>query len=164
MRIRTTSIVASCILSLLACALLAQEQSPDQAKMEALWKAFSTPCEHHARFQEMVGNWTVKTTDYTMNSSAPAITSGDATFETIMGGRYLLQHFRSTVNGEAFEGMGITGYDNAKQEVRRQLDRQHGYRCHVVGRHAGSGHPYDDRVFGDVIPHGTHEGENGIDA
>ncbi len=109
-------LVVSFLLALSTATVSAQEQGQDQAKMEAMWKAFATPGEQHAHFKDMEGAWSVETKDYMMNPSSPTVSHGEAKFETIMDGRFLVQHFHSTMNGQPFEGMGITGYDNAKKK------------------------------------------------
>jgi len=97
----------------------AQEAEGDMgldSAMMANWAKFATPGEHHAHFQKMVGKWTASST-FWMGFDAPAMTSeGTAEFEVIFGGRYLVQHYQGEFMGDVFHGMGITAYDNFRQE------------------------------------------------
>ena len=110
-------IAVGCTLSIAMTALHAQEQAAtDQAAMEAMWKAYATPGEPHARFEEMNGTWSVEGKDYMTNPAAPATFQGEAKFQTVLDGRFLVQHYHATFQGQPFEGMGITGYDNAQKK------------------------------------------------
>ncbi len=105
------------ILSVVAPLAKAQQQAPaDPAAMEAMWKEYATPGEPHKAFQTMKGTWSVDGKDYMTNPASPTMSTGEAKFETVLGGRFLVQHYHSTFQGQPFEGMGITGYDNAKKK------------------------------------------------
>lgn len=94
-------------------------QPPDQ---EA-WRRFATPGPAHEAFAEFVGDWKTKTTLYIPNPDDPQVSEGTAKFELLMGGRYLKQTFQGQYRGAKFEGMGITGYDNAlKKYVTTWID------------------------------------------
>lgn len=88
----------------------------DPAQMEAMWKAFATPGEPHAALAKMQGEWLVEATDYMSNPAAPTTSKGESVFETVLDGRFLVQHYHGNFGGQAFEGMGVTGYDNAKKK------------------------------------------------
>jgi hypothetical protein len=47
---------------------------------------------------------------------APITSQGTARFSLMMGGRYLRQDFRGEFEGNKFQGMGLTGYDNAQKK------------------------------------------------
>ena len=44
-------------------------------------------------------------------------TTGTATFKMILGGRWQEQTFHGTFMGKPYEGRGLLGYDNLKQEL-----------------------------------------------
>lgn len=116
MRTSWQIVVVGCSVFLSAAILHAQNQGPDPAQMEKMWKEFATPGEPHAHFKELAGMWSVQSTDYMMNPTSPVKATGEAKFETMMDGRFLVQHYKSEMGGQPFEGMGITGYDNAKKK------------------------------------------------
>ena len=49
-------------------------------------------------------------------NAPPMETSGSTETEMILGGRFLVDHTTGEFNGQKFEGMGISGYDNIKQK------------------------------------------------
>jgi len=100
----------------------AQENAPkgappadEMAAMMAELMKYGTPGEHHQHLQPLAGTWKCaskfrQVPDAPWNESA-----SDATFEWILGGRFLQQKVKSPAT-EAFpmdfEGMGLLGYDN----------------------------------------------------
>lgn len=84
------------------------------ADMKAM-TAYSTPGEIHQILAKSVGSWREDITIW-MQPGAPAIKStGEATDEMILGGRYLQAKNTGNFMGTPFEGIGIIGYDNAKK-------------------------------------------------
>jgi hypothetical protein len=72
------------------------------------------PGPEHARLKQFVGTWDVASELFMDPTQPPIKTKSTATFEMILGGRYLLQKVTGDAffpGGEAFEGRGITGYD-----------------------------------------------------
>jgi len=91
-----------------------QEMSPEDL-MAAVAK-ISTPNEYHKALGAMVGNWKAKTS-FIMDPSQPAMEGeGSMTVEWILGGRFIKSSFQTEFMGEAFEGLGFTGYDVAHEE------------------------------------------------
>ena len=107
------------LIAIMVMPAAAQEAEGDMgldSAMMANWAKFATPGENHAHFQKMVGKWTASST-FWMGPDAPEMTSeGTAEFEVIFGGRYLVQHYQGEFMGDIFHGMGITAYDNFRQE------------------------------------------------
>lgn len=88
---------------------------PDQAKMMEI-KKLGSPNENHQVLNSLVGNWT-HVVRWKMDPSAEFTEStGTNTNEWILGGRFLQQKVSGQFMGEAFEGIGLTGYDNVKKE------------------------------------------------
>ncbi len=119
-----------CILTcafLLAAPLIAQEKKSEQppagedetARMMEAWAKIATPGEHHAHLKPLEGKWTV-TGKQRMSPEAPwSDHNGACEARWVLGGRFLQQNY----TGQAmipempeFEGLGIFGYDNAKQK------------------------------------------------
>jgi len=91
----------------------------DPEKLAAAMEMMAKPSESHKHLQEMVGEY--KTIAHWSDRSDPTSTKtmrdeGTATFESILGGRFVVQEFHGHVGGEKFEGMGLYGYDNAQQK------------------------------------------------
>jgi hypothetical protein len=70
------------------------------------------PGEAHAAFQESVGSWNTTMNIYTVPDAPPMTMTGTSELETIMGGRFLVEHYSSDFMGTPFEGMMTQGYDN----------------------------------------------------
>ena len=115
----TTGLLAAMVLTIGMIPAFAQqpeEMSPEMAAMMAKWNEIKTPGEPHKKFAEVAGKWTA-TAKFWMDPAAPPSESqGTAEFKTIFGGRYLVQEYTGDWMGETFHGMGITGFDNFRQE------------------------------------------------
>jgi len=104
-----------------------KDAKPDDAQMMAMMMDLAKPGENHKILQASVGSWTY-TTKFWMSpdtNTPPMESSGTAVTKPIMGGRY----FQTDHNGKIqmpgpdgkltdieFQGMEITGYDNAKKK------------------------------------------------
>jgi uncharacterized protein DUF1579 len=96
-----------------------QAGQPDQAEMMAKWMELSTPSEHHAKLEAFVGSWDVTTKFWMAPGAPPQVNTGTSEIKWILGGRFIQEDFQSTMQmpgaePQAFQGVGITGYDNAK--------------------------------------------------
>ena len=89
---------------------LAQTQDEMKAMM-----AYSTPGDNHKMLGKMAGTWSAAVTFWMQPGAAPMTSTATAVNEMIMGGRYLQSKNTGTMMGQPFEGLGITGYDNAKK-------------------------------------------------
>jgi hypothetical protein len=100
------------IVAFTCCSLTTNAQSQDD--MKAMMN-YSTPGEIHKMMAKSVGSWEGKVSMW-MEPGAPVINStGEAQTDTILGGRYLQTRNTSNFMGMPFEGISITGYDNAKK-------------------------------------------------
>lgn len=103
-------------LFLVSSNLLAQEGGYEMSAEEKAWIDYMTPGQAHQMLAEQVGSWNVHTKMW-MDPSASAMESdGTSKAEMILGGRYLHSTFSGTMMGMPFEGISLTGYDNAKKE------------------------------------------------
>lgn len=77
--------------------------------------ALAQPGEHHKAMDRLVGDWKTSVKMY-MGSADPTTSIGSASYQWILGGRYMQEKHTGNIGGMPFEGLGITGYDNAKDE------------------------------------------------
>ena len=89
-----------------------QNQALDMEK----WKEYATPNENHKILDAFAGNWDYTVKWWSSPNSQPEISQGTSQARWIMGGRFLEQTSKGTSMGQPFEGMGITGYNNAKKK------------------------------------------------
>ncbi len=87
-----------------------------QSKMMASWMKNASPGEFHKHLQPLVGKWNT-TTKFRLSKEAPwSESTGFSESKWAMGGRYIIENFKSFSVEMPFEGMGITGYDNTKKK------------------------------------------------
>ncbi|MCB0272818.1 MAG: DUF1579 domain-containing protein [Bdellovibrionales bacterium] len=95
-----------------------EQPSITQEQMEEAMK-LGAPSDAHKKLDAFVGNWTY-TGKFWMDPSQkkPEVMTGTNENEWILGGRFLQAKATGEATNEwpAFEGMGLTGYDNVKQE------------------------------------------------
>jgi len=93
----------------------AKKMEMDPAMMKAMMDA-ATPGAAHKALDGMIGTWDTKVTSWMMPGMDPMVSTGTSENKWIMGGRYVEQRFKGDIMGMAFEGIGITGYDNVKKQ------------------------------------------------
>jgi len=77
------------------------------------------PGEKHELLQKMVGKYDIQAKWYEPTDSGEMKVTeepGTATFESVLGGRFVVQTFKSKHMGQPFEGIGAYGYDNAQKK------------------------------------------------
>jgi uncharacterized protein DUF1579 len=84
-----------------------------QAEMDA-WMKVGSPGKEHEQLAAAVGDWKASGKSY----MGPEPTAFEATShrQLTLGGRVLEEHFKGEMMGMAFEGHGLTGYDNARKQ------------------------------------------------
>jgi hypothetical protein len=87
------------------------------AQMEAFMKA-GTPGEQHAAMKKMVGTWDVASKWWENPKAAPMESKGTATYEMVLGDRFLRQTYKGDMMGQPFEGVGTTGYNNLTKKYQ----------------------------------------------
>lgn len=88
-------------------------QDANQDAMMKEWQAYMTPGPEHKMFADMVGEWEGDITMWMDPSQPPQTMKGTTTYESVMDGRYLVGHFSGMMMGMPFNGMDLTGFDNA---------------------------------------------------
>jgi len=76
-----------------------------------------SPGPHHAKLESIVGEFTYVAKMWMSPSSEAMESSGKSTNAWVLGKRFVMQQVTGTWSGQAFEGLGYTGYDNVKQEI-----------------------------------------------
>lgn len=93
-----------------------QEAAKKKEEMMAKWQEYATPGENHKALDQLVGNWDYTVKFWETPESEPSESTGTSEIEWILGGRYIQQTTKGMAMGQEFEGMGLMGYDNAKEE------------------------------------------------
>jgi Protein of unknown function (DUF1579) len=125
MKHASLALILSCALALPiggAYATDAANSAPaamDANAMKAMMERTS-PNEHHTLLGTLVGEWEY-TTSMKMNpNDKPVASSGTSSIKSIFGGRFIQSTMKGAMimNGQsqAFEGMGLSGYDNSTEE------------------------------------------------
>jgi len=94
------------------CAHFAHAQSDAEQKA---WMEYSTPGAMQQKLAEANGNWNEETTMWMQPGQPPMKSKGTCKNEMILGGRYQQSTFNGDFMGMPFQGISITGYDNARK-------------------------------------------------
>ena len=107
-------VVAATALCATVAAVAQEVQEASAPSPEAL--ARMTPGPMHAKLEALVGSWQV-TGKWRMTPDGPW-QEFDAPIERewILGGRFVQETIASEFMGQPFEGVGIFGYDNTREE------------------------------------------------
>ena len=92
-----------------------QKQMSEEEMMQ-MWMEMSTPGEEHAEMMKFAGEWNNKNTHWMAPGAPPETNTSTTTYKPIMGGRYLLETVKGTMdmgdgNPMPWEGMNILAYD-----------------------------------------------------
>jgi len=74
-----------------------------------------TPGKEQAMLAKSNGKWKAETTMWMSPDAPPMKSTGIVDNKMILGGRYQQMTFKGNMMGQAFEGTGTTGYDNARK-------------------------------------------------
>ncbi|MEO8231566.1 MAG: DUF1579 domain-containing protein [Ignavibacteriota bacterium] len=88
-------------------------QDADQDVMMKEWQAYMAPGPEHEMLTSMVGEWEGDITMWMDPSQPPQTMKGTTTYESVMDGRYVVGKFSGMMMGMPFNGMDISGFDNA---------------------------------------------------
>lgn len=97
-----------------------EEQSFDMEAMVAQMMKLAEPGPQHEALCKTAGMWDAKV-EFQFDPATPAdVTYGTMECKSMMGGRYVMGHFKGEVMMPAgkmpFEGFSINGYDNLKEQ------------------------------------------------
>lgn len=101
--------------------LAAQEKKkpaapPDEKAMMEAWEKAMTPGEMHQKLQPFVGNFDCRVRSWMDPNKPPEDSAGTSEAKWIFGDRFIEQTFEGSMMGQAFNGLGYTGYDNVKKK------------------------------------------------
>lgn len=88
----------------------------DSATANKAWMEYATPGKMHKMLAKSDGMWNGANTTWMENSGKPMTSTSEATNKMIFEGRYQVSEHKGNFMGMPFEGMSITGYDNAKKK------------------------------------------------
>ena len=87
----------------------------DAAAM-ARYRELSTPGPAHRRLDALAGNWSYRMKLWMNPDAPPQEFRGTSENRWILGGRQLQTRHHGRMMGNTFEGIGILGYDNVREE------------------------------------------------
>lgn len=94
----------------------AQTRPIDSATAAKAWETYMKPGNEHQMLAQSVGNWNAEITFYSPSGEIVSTNTGiKAETKMILGGRYQQSTYKGQIDGMPFEGVGTTGYDNAKK-------------------------------------------------
>jgi len=104
------------IVLLSSLSVFAQEDKQEMSPEQKAWMEYMTPGIEHEQLAIQVGNWTFES-KYWMDpgNPEPMVSNGTSTTEAILGGRYFKMTSSGEMMGMPFNGIGITGFDNAEK-------------------------------------------------
>lgn len=109
-----TMVAISVAMALPLPAQEAKEKAPaanQQAMMEA-WQKAATPGSNHKLLASLAGQWNFATKMWMQPGAPPETSTGTAVYTPLMDGRFIQGEYKGTFGGMAFQGLGLTGYDN----------------------------------------------------
>jgi hypothetical protein len=117
-KIMQGALAVALIMALGATALVAGEEAATeamdpQAMMEA-WMKAGTPGPEHETLAAHAGTWNATVKTWMEPGAEPMVSDGLFQRDMILDGRVLKERFEGAFMEQPFEGMGLTGYDNAK--------------------------------------------------
>jgi hypothetical protein len=92
------------------------EVAPDSAAVAKAWADYATPSAAHQMLAKDNGVWDADMTFWMEGNPEPQKATSVATYKMILDGKYQEGIFKGDMFGMAFEGRGMTAYDNASKE------------------------------------------------
>jgi hypothetical protein len=89
--------------------------TPGESPEMSAWMKAATPNEHHGLLARMAGSFSVESRFFAGPEAEAQVSQGTAEQTMILGGRVLRQDFTGNMSGQAFQGLGLVGYDNVRQ-------------------------------------------------
>lgn len=106
--------IAVCLTASLARPDDGQDKKGREKQIEE-WMKLTGPNENHKRLDMLAGKWTIAT-KFAGPNGTWIESAGASEFHWSMGGRFLIEETKTTMEGQPFEWMGIHGYDRQKQK------------------------------------------------
>jgi hypothetical protein len=115
LRMLSTLLALIAVGAMICSAAAAQEGTTDQQKAMEMYMKLMATNENHDFLKNFVGDWNFTSTAWMQPGAPPAVTTGTASGELVLGGRFLMMKYSGTMFGQPFEGIQIIGYDNHAQ-------------------------------------------------
>jgi len=105
---------ASAAIALPLPAQEAKQKTPaaDQQAMTEAWQKAAAPGPNHKLLASLAGQWNFATKMWMQPGAPPEMSTGTAVYTPLMDGRFIQGEYKGTFGGMAFQGLGLTGYDN----------------------------------------------------
>ena len=92
----------------------APQMTPEEQAMMAAYQAAATPGPQHAHLASAQGKYVLTVRSWQAPDAPPSEETGEATRRMTLGGRVMIEEVQSSMMGQPFTGLGLTGYDNVK--------------------------------------------------
>jgi hypothetical protein len=125
-KLMTPSLLIFCLLMSLSNTIQAADKAdkptggPTDAQMAEMmkkWEEAATPGENHKLLDFMVGNWETVNRMWMAGPDQPAQeTKGSEENKWVLGGRFIMMNQTGEMFGKPYEGMGLVGFDNPKNQ------------------------------------------------
>ncbi len=95
------------------------EKKPPPSEMQQMmaeYEKLAQPGPEHKWLMDEAGNWTAAVKWWMEPGKPPMESQGGAEVRSVLGGRFVQEHFTGTMMGKPFEGFGLVGYDNLKKK------------------------------------------------
>ena len=104
-----------------------QQTRPDMPDLPAMQPpAAMQPGPHHELLKNFAGTWSQSMTRNIPGMPPIQEDGGRASYELVMGGRYLVGEYRGSFMGKTFEGRLTLGYDNLRKHYTSTWIDNHG--------------------------------------
>ena len=90
--------------------------SEEQKEVQARMQEYSTPNANHELLKSLAGSWKANVKFWMDPKGEPQESDGTSTSQMVLDGHFLEQTYKGSMMGKPFEGRGIYGYDNLRQE------------------------------------------------
>lgn len=115
------AVFGSLVLCMTGCAIRSGDRSDGVSAVgltPSQWSALSKPGTSHSLLAPFVGEWNVRLTFWSGPQSKASVSTGTSTISWILGKRFVQERFQGEAGGEAFDGMGLMGYDNGSRAFK----------------------------------------------
>lgn len=163
---RASALAVLALLAVAACQSSADPVDSTHAKdnpfaklsMEEQMKAMmelATPGAEHQRLQPLVGDWDLAIKMRFGPKEPWQEAPGTIEAKSVLGGRFVVQHYQSTMMGQPFEGIGTLGYDRLKKcYTSSWADSMSTWIVRNEGQAEGNAIDYRGMMVDSITPHG----------
>jgi hypothetical protein len=82
----------------------------------------AAPDEHHKLLEPLVGKWNTQSKQW-LGGPHPETSTGHSIVKSILGGRFVEEHYDGVIFGKPYQGQGVTGFDTrTKKFVASWID------------------------------------------